>query len=118
MTLQATTKTALAAPADRSGQSGADRKDLRAVEARQRVAYLRAVAAHPDQADTLLDEWMDTTRALRRAEAATPSVSYGVAAAMLDTSRSAVQHLVNIGVLDRHPDGGISTASVFARARQ
>lgn len=94
------------------------RDAARAVEAEHRTAYLHAVAAHPDQADTLLDEWMDTTRARRVAEAAAPAVSYGTAAAMLGTSRSAVQYLVKRGLLDRHPDGGITTASVIARARQ
>ncbi len=43
-------------------------------------------------------------------------VSYSVAAAMLRVSKTRVQHLVEARKLERHPDGGITTASVRLRA--
>ncbi|MBO2456203.1 hypothetical protein [Actinomadura violacea] len=44
------------------------------------------------------------------------SVSRSVAGAMLGITRQGVQDLVNRGKLDRHPDGGVSVASIRARA--
>lgn len=46
------------------------------------------------------------------------SVSFSAAAAMLGVSRTRVQQLVEHGQVDRHPEGGISTASVIARAAE
>jgi hypothetical protein len=43
-------------------------------------------------------------------------VSYSVAAAMLGVSKTRVQQLVSAGKLERHPDGGITSASVRLRA--
>ena len=44
-------------------------------------------------------------------------VSYSVAAAMLGVSKTRVQQLLEAGKLDRHPDGGITSASVRLRAQ-
>lgn len=44
------------------------------------------------------------------------SVTYSVAAAMLGVARGTVSTLVSRGTLDRHPDGGITRASVLLRA--
>lgn len=44
------------------------------------------------------------------------SVSYSAAAAMLGVSRTRIQQLLAAGTLDRHPEGGVSTASIIARA--
>jgi hypothetical protein len=44
------------------------------------------------------------------------AVSFGVAAAMLQVSKGRVQQLVDRGTLDRHPDGGVTSASVRLRA--
>lgn len=43
------------------------------------------------------------------------AVSHSVAAAMLGVHRGTVAQLVHRGSLDRHPDGGVTTASVRAR---
>jgi hypothetical protein len=43
-------------------------------------------------------------------------VTYAVAGAMLGISRQGVHDLLNRGKLAAHPDGGVSTASVRARA--
>jgi hypothetical protein len=43
------------------------------------------------------------------------AVSYAVAGAMLGMTRQGVHDLVTRGKLQRHPDGGVSTASVRAR---
>ena len=43
------------------------------------------------------------------------SVTRTVAGAMLGITRQAVQDLINRGKLDRHPDGGVSVASVRER---
>ncbi|PRX99080.1 hypothetical protein [Allonocardiopsis opalescens] len=45
------------------------------------------------------------------------SVSYATAGAMLGVSRQFVHDLVVRGRLERHPDGGVSTASVRERAK-
>jgi hypothetical protein len=45
------------------------------------------------------------------------AVSYAVAGAMLGVTRLGVHALVVRGKLDRHPDGGATTASVRARLR-
>ena len=46
------------------------------------------------------------------------AVSYAVAGAMLGVSKQAVHDLVNRGKLDRHADGGVTTASVHDRINQ
>ncbi|MDL4813626.1 hypothetical protein [Actinomadura opuntiae] len=46
------------------------------------------------------------------------SVSRSVAGAMLGITRQGVQDLVNRGKLTRHPDGGVSVASIRARANR
>lgn len=46
------------------------------------------------------------------------AVSFSGAAAMLGVSKGRVQQLVSGGKLDRHPDGGITAASVRIRARE
>jgi len=43
------------------------------------------------------------------------AVSYAVAAAMLGMTRQGVHDLAARGKLDRHPDGGVTTASIRAR---
>ena len=43
------------------------------------------------------------------------AVTYSVAAAMLGVARGTVSTLVHRGTLDRHPDGGVTRASVLAR---
>jgi len=45
------------------------------------------------------------------------AVSFSVAAAMLGISKTRVQQLIAAGKLERHPDGGITSASVQMRAR-
>jgi hypothetical protein len=45
------------------------------------------------------------------------AVSFSVAAAMLGVSKGRAQALVKAGKLERHPDGGITSASVRMRAR-
>ncbi|MGW1059284.1 hypothetical protein [Micromonospora rubida] len=45
------------------------------------------------------------------------SVSYAVAGAMLGITRQGVHDLVNRGRLARHPDGGVTSASVRDRLR-
>jgi hypothetical protein len=44
-------------------------------------------------------------------------VPYSVAAAMLGVSKTRVQQLVDAGKLERHPGGGITSASVRLRAQ-
>lgn len=44
-----------------------------------------------------------------------PGVSYPVAGAMLGVTRQGVHDLVRRGKLDRHPGGGVTSASVHAR---
>ncbi|WP_206793843.1 hypothetical protein [Amycolatopsis sp. MtRt-6] len=46
------------------------------------------------------------------------AISYAVAGAMLGVSKQAVHDLVNRGKLDRHADGGVTTASVHDRISQ
>jgi hypothetical protein len=46
------------------------------------------------------------------------AVSYAVAGAMLGVTRQGVHDLTVRGKLDRHPDGGVTTASVRARLNQ
>ncbi|MFB4300088.1 hypothetical protein [Actinomadura sp. NTSP31] len=46
------------------------------------------------------------------------SVSRSVAGAMLGITRQGVQDLVNRGKLARHPDGGVSVASIRDRANR
>jgi hypothetical protein len=46
------------------------------------------------------------------------AVPYSVAGAMLGITRQGVHDLVTRGKLDRHPDGGVSTASVRDRLNQ
>jgi len=43
------------------------------------------------------------------------AVTYSVAAAMLGVTKGTASTLVQRGRLDRHPDGGITRASVFIR---
>lgn len=43
------------------------------------------------------------------------AVTYSVAAAMLGVARGTVSTLVSRGTLDRHPDGGVTRASVLLR---
>lgn len=43
------------------------------------------------------------------------AVTYSVAAAMLGVARGTVSTLASRGTLDRHPDGGITRASVLLR---
>lgn len=43
------------------------------------------------------------------------AVTQSVAAAMLGVTRGTVAQLVHRGTLDRHPDGGVTRASVLAR---
>lgn len=43
------------------------------------------------------------------------AVTHSVAAAMLGVTRGTVAQLVHRGTLDRHPDGGITRASVLLR---
>lgn len=43
------------------------------------------------------------------------AVSHSVAAAMLGVTRGTVSQLVHRGTLDRHPDGGVTRASVLMR---
>ncbi len=43
------------------------------------------------------------------------AVTYSVAAAMLGVTKGTVSTLVQRGSLDRHPDGGVTRASVFVR---
>lgn len=73
--------------------------------------------------DTAFDppaDWWATplgAAVLRRAgHPSRKAVSYGVAGAMLGISRQGVHDLVTRGRLDRDPDGGVSVASVRARA--
>jgi hypothetical protein len=47
---------------------------------------------------------------------AADEVSYSVAAAMLGVSKTRVQQLLETGKLERHPDGGVTSASVRLRA--
>jgi len=44
------------------------------------------------------------------------AVSYSVAAAILGVSKARAAELVARGKLDRHPEGGVTTVSVIARA--
>lgn len=44
------------------------------------------------------------------------AVTYSVAAAMLGVARGTVSTLASRGTLERHPDGGITRASVLLRA--
>lgn len=46
---------------------------------------------------------------------AVEAVSYSVAGAMLGITRQGVHDLVRRNKLDRHPDGGVTTASIRAR---
>lgn len=43
------------------------------------------------------------------------AVTYSIAAAMLGVARGTVSTLVSRGSLDRHPDGGVTRASVLLR---
>ncbi|MDA3645146.1 hypothetical protein LZ318_27165 [Saccharopolyspora indica] len=45
----------------------------------------------------------------------TDHVSFATAGAILGITRQGVHDLVNRGKLDRHPDGGVHTASIRAR---
>lgn len=45
----------------------------------------------------------------------TDAVTHSVAAAMLGIKTGSIGAMVQRGVLDRHPDGGVTKASVFAR---
>jgi hypothetical protein len=73
-------------------------------------------ALFPDQPP---DEWWRTPLGRRCAASAglddTSEVTHSVAAAMLGISRNTVPTLLDRGALDRHPDGGVTRASVFAR---
>lgn len=46
------------------------------------------------------------------------AVSFSVAGAMLGVSKGRVQQLVAAGKLERHPDGGVTSASVRLHARR
>jgi hypothetical protein len=56
--------------------------------------------------------------ALRAGHPGAEAVSYAVAGSMLGVSKQAVHDLVNRGKLDRHADGGVTTASVHSRIIQ
>jgi len=55
--------------------------------------------------------------ALRVGHPVAESVSYAVAGEMLGITRQGVHDLITRGKLDRHPDKGVSTASVQRRIR-
>lgn len=55
--------------------------------------------------------------ALRVGHPAADSVSYAVAGAMLGITRQGVHDLITRGKLDRHPDKGVTTASVQRRIK-
>lgn len=65
------------------------------------------------------DEWWGTAfgrvAARRVGHPGRTTVSFAVAAAMLGITRQGVHDLVKRAKLDRHPDGGVATASVQAR---
>jgi hypothetical protein len=64
-------------------------------------------------------EWWSTpfgrVVARRAGHPAAEKVSYSVAGAMLGVTRQGAHDLVSRGKLDRHPTGGVSSASVRAR---
>lgn len=85
--------------------------------AAQTVIDLMAVLGDRD------DNWYLTTplgRAVARSAAGLPTdaMSFARAAAALGVSRSRIQQFVGEGRIDRHPDGGLSAASVLALAVQ
>lgn len=76
-----------------------------------------AAAILPDE---IPDGWWATPLGRLMAQSAghptAEAVSFSVAAAMLGVSKGRVQQLVTAGKLDRHPDGGITSASVRLHA--
>jgi hypothetical protein len=78
-----------------------------------------AAAIFPGDTEIPADWWGSPLGRLMAQSAGHPTaeaVSFSVAADMLRVSKGRVQQLVRQGKLDRHPDGGITSASVRLRA--
>lgn len=82
------------------------------------IDVLNVLWPHGDPEDHQPDWWRTPVgrlcaRSLGRDD--TDAVTHSVAAAMLGVARGTVGTLVTRGALERHPDGGITRASVLAR---
>ncbi|GAA4906877.1 hypothetical protein LX16_3293 [Stackebrandtia albiflava] len=94
---------------------------LDGTDAAARATAARLVSAlYPgDDAFDPPREWWSTPLgravAARAGHPTAESVSYATAGAMLGITRQGVADLLTRGKLDRHPDGGVSAASVSAR---
>lgn len=115
---------------------GLDLKELVRRRVKERAPMLAAQLCQEDDdrlaAETVLDvmlalwpqgdpepSWWRTPlgRMVARSVAheSTDAVTHAVAAAMLGVQRGTVGTMVHRGYLDRHPDGGVTRASVLAR---
>jgi hypothetical protein len=87
--------------------------------ARQVTVRLLAVLHPGDTPFDPPDTWWATplgrVAARRAGHPSKEGVSFGVAGAMLGISRQGVHDLVSRNKLSRHPDGGVSVASIRAR---
>lgn len=86
-------------------------------EAAQTVIDLAAAGVIPD--DPQPSWWATPLGRMTARSVGHPgaeAVTHSVAAAMLGVTRGTIAQLVHRGALDRHPDGGVTAASVRARA--
>jgi hypothetical protein len=88
-------------------------------QARQVAIRLMAVLYPGDAPFDPPEEWWATplgrATARRAGHPSKEGVSFGVAGAMLGITRQGVHDLVSRNKLSRHPDGGVSVASIRAR---
>lgn len=100
--------------ADQLCQDGDDRLAAETV-----IDVMAALWPHADPEDVGEADWWRTplgrmcARSLGRGDS--DAVTYSIAAAMLGVARGTVSTLVSRGSLDRHPDGGVTRASVLLR---
>lgn len=91
------------------------------VTARYTAIRLVSTLYPDDNGFTPPDGWWQTPLgrvvALRVGHPAAESVSYAVAGAMLGITRQGVHDLITRGKLDRHPDKGVTTASIQRRIK-
>lgn len=93
--------------------------ELRAAEAAAEKAWHRARANGSEAYRAACTRaWNEATAARREAEADSEVVTYSTAAAMLGVTKGTISQLVARGKLDQHPEGGVSVASIIARAAE